>query len=201
MTEPLFPLPALLPEGPIDEVPCGRTAPNPPRNPFNLIKQPRPPLPPPSSGFHLQRGRAFPEPPSRDKFLPPPTNYGLNAAALGSASPEFAGRGDGGTRVCGRGVAHRNYWASVLFLAEVLGLGEDVMGNWVLSAWEKPHLCKDPWKGVWNHSLLLQLSGGCKTAAAPEMQPPLGGTCGTQGWFGETLSCAAPQSCVWDLGA
>lgn len=28
--EPLFPLPALFPEGPIDEAPCGQTAQNPP---------------------------------------------------------------------------------------------------------------------------------------------------------------------------
>lgn len=84
-----FPSRLCFPDGPIDEAPCGQTAPDPPQNrPVNLIKWLLPPSHP-RSRLSSHQGSVFLPPRSGDKFLNHLITCRLNAADL---SPGFAGR-------------------------------------------------------------------------------------------------------------
>lgn len=77
-----FPSRLCFPDGPIDEAPCGQTAPDPPQNrAVNLIKWPLPPSHP-WSRLSSHQGSVFLPPHSGDKFLNHLITCRLNAADL-----------------------------------------------------------------------------------------------------------------------
>lgn len=68
------------------------------------------------------------------------------------------------------------------------------MGNWVLSAWGKLHLCEDPWK-----MCLKSFSAASAQQGSAKPQVPLkcshlrGARVGPEGGSRDTLSCTAPR--------
>lgn len=139
-----FPSRLCFPDGPIEEAPCGQTAPDPPQTrPVNFIKWLLPPSHP-WSRLSSHQGSVFPQPHSGDKFLNHLITHRLNAAAL---SPRFAGRSPRpaprGARAADGGCTHELFHISI-YLANISGPGGALMEKWVPSAWEKLHLWKMP---------------------------------------------------------
>lgn len=139
-----FPSRLCFPDGPIEEAPCGQTAPDPPQTrPVNFIKWLLPPSHP-WSGLSSHQGSVFPQPHSGDKFLNHLITHRLNAAAL---SPGFAGRSPKpsprGARAADGGCTHELFRISI-YLANISGPRGAPMEKWVPSAWEKLHLWKTP---------------------------------------------------------